>query len=73
MAGGEHKPVAIEPFWRIGIEAHCLAPEDSADFCRSEGKAEVSRAALVDGVDREPAGFIGSFGEGVWIRHFGRF
>ena len=64
MAGGKHEAVAIEPFGRIRIVAQRLAEQDGPDFRAAERQSEVTGGTGVDGIDGQPTGFVGGFGEG---------
>ena len=71
MARGEDKTVAIEPFRLRRVVAEVAAEEHRADLRGPEGQAQVARAALVDGIDGEAAGFGGGLGKGgvVQVAH----
>ena len=57
MAGGQYKPIAIEPARCRRIVIEGMSEKDRANFSAAQGKPEMSGRTSVDSVHGEAAGF----------------
>jgi len=73
VPGGEHKPVAVEPFGLIRIQVQCLTEKSGSDLGASERESEVTGGTFMDGVNGEATGFISGTGEAFKIHGAGRW
>src|SRR5208282_5028195 len=53
MPGGQHKTIAIGPFWVGGIVPKMARPQDVRHRRRAQRRPRMSRVRFLDGVDRQ--------------------
>ena len=72
VARGEDEAVAIQPARLIRIVHERMAVEHRADLSTAQRQAKVAGGALVDRVDGEAAGLVGSLGKNLSLEFHGK-
>src|SRR5262249_33731353 len=68
VAGGEHKIIAIDPTWFVGVMAEGVTLKDGAHLRATQWQAEMTRLRSVDGVNAKAARLGSRAGEDFEIQ-----